>query len=370
MSNTAYMVVNPGVGWLENALPEATLLSDTQVLIFCSGGALLQFLNHRTCYSAFIHEIIYPSGIPVPKAIRCAISVCGWLVRLKSPHSSRFGLRMAAVFYALGELRWSQKLKLETGFLLADFHTVNLERLGYFCKLFKLHIPHGFHCRLEGNSFYTKNLKSIDQVITWNIFQAQFYELQGMNCLKKPFAKLNAPVFVGSLSKTPCLDDKKVVLYLGRPITREYISAKQFERIFKELAKAIVQVNGYLLIKPHPKEVFSSIYFDLLRGTKLKQWSIVNNPIMSFVDLDIQFAFALYTGTCIETSAMGVPNGQLLGLNNCQPDSPVDVFEYIDAGLTEDCSGLNAQDFVKMITDREQYRTYQARSVEGMVFDY
>ena len=369
LENTAYMVVNPGMGWLENALPEAALLSKQQVLIFVSSGAIVQFFNQATRCPESISALIYPSGIPIPKIIRIGIEVCCWLVKLKSLPSSWLGLRIAGVLYRLGEFRWAEKVELKTGLLFADFHTVDLARLGYFSQLPKLHVAHGFHCRLEENLFFYRNLKSVDTYITWNVFQAEFYETQGMSCVRKQFAKLRKPVFLGRLSEISYAACSDIVLYLGRPITEEYISTDRFERIFRELIEAVIQINGHLVVKPHPKEVYSKVYSDILATTELKKWSLVDNPIMSFADRDIKFAFSLYTGTCVETLAMGVPNGQLLGLHNSKLGSPIDVFEYIDAGLTLDCSGFGSQDFVKLIGAREKCLEFQLRSFEDIVFD-
>ncbi|WP_415308662.1 hypothetical protein ABXT47_00730 [Candidatus Pelagibacter sp. Uisw_099_02] len=120
---------------------------------------------------------------------------------------------------------------------------------------------------------------------------------------------------------------KKYIFLISRHTDGKYFTDKKKIILIKQIKKIVIDKMGYnLVIKTHPKENINEYYFKIL-GKKFykKNWIISKNHPYG-ISKNAFFSISFFSDLANDMNAAGIPNIELLNLQNLKNLDKKDVF--------------------------------------------
>jgi hypothetical protein len=370
MSERAYLLVEPGMGWLDNAMPEAVARVSTISFVF------FRFPVYQQCTENIDNKQIlntgtFYNGTPIPNWFS---KISAILHNRKNQNRWRRVISriiLSSLFSWLPSRSFNGTFARESDFIFADFSNLKVfgsPYLGEFKNGSWIHVDHGINLEFRYTPDQLASLSSCRYFLCWTTRQRDYFSsiFDSSRVIFCVYQKLINPV----VWKHPIHhheSTRRKVVFVSRPLDSLYIQPREFEKKFLALVKVCARFNLDLIIKQHPKEASADVYSKFLGHYAGIHISIFDGQLSELGGLSCDFAVAIYTGTVFETLAQGIPNIQLAS-ESATLQKQIRR-QYVDAGVTEEFRSDSEDELAHHFERRNELLEGQRRRMKELLYD-
>ena len=364
MSRPSYLIVEPGMGWLDNALPEVLVRKTGYVFIFFRLAVYRQCLTYIKDQQAISSSAFY-SGSFIPSWFAFLVKkipLNKWLIMLGH-------LFLHILFECLSSFARSSINLTKSNLVFADFANAKVYESRHLKKFRDgtwVHVDHGLNLWFSYSREQLKSLDSCSYFLCWTSSQSSFFETHfgSSRVVRGKYQKLSNPVFWNRQVSRPQTDRKKII-FISRPPDPLYISASELEQKLLCLIKVCSPFGFDLLIQQHPKEVGYTTYSRYLGTSDGVGVSLFEGQLSDLSGFQVEFAIAIYTGTVFETLTQGIPNIQLASSGAVLARSV--LRQYIDSGVTQEFSSGSWEELAGYFDTKDQILKKQTGRMNALL---